>query len=86
MVNKELADIRQEWTRRYQQFDRQLAEAVSRIDVDNKGLAALRTRLPQLPGRSLARGLASSQPDPLRKDRALLSPGVADGWQRMLQP
>ncbi|QSB14600.1 hypothetical protein JQS43_24545 [Natronosporangium hydrolyticum] len=47
-VNKELAAIRQEWLERYQQFDNQLAEAVSRIDVDNKGLAALRTRLVEL--------------------------------------
>ncbi|MGN9889829.1 Nuclease sbcCD subunit C [Micromonospora sp. L31] len=47
-VNKELATIRQEWLDRYQKFDRQLAEAVSRIDADNKGLAALRTRLIEL--------------------------------------
>ncbi|MFI1996315.1 AAA family ATPase [Actinoplanes sp. NPDC020271] len=47
-VNKELAAIRQEWTERYRRFDRELAEAVSRIDVDNRGLAALRTRLVEL--------------------------------------
>ncbi|MER7444573.1 AAA family ATPase [Micromonospora avicenniae] len=48
IVNKELTTIRQEWFDRYKQFDRQLAEAVSRIDVDNKGLSALRTRLIEL--------------------------------------
>ncbi|KOX06661.1 Nuclease sbcCD subunit C [Micromonospora sp. NRRL B-16802] len=48
VVNKELVDIRQEWHDRYRQFDHELAEAVSRIDVDNKGLAALRTRLVEL--------------------------------------
>lgn len=48
MVNKELVAIRQEWLDRYRQFDRELADAVSRIDVDNKGLAALRTRLVEL--------------------------------------
>ncbi|MBU8855752.1 MULTISPECIES: Nuclease sbcCD subunit C [unclassified Micromonospora] len=48
VVNKELAAIRQEWLDRYKQFDHQLAEAVSRIDVDNKGLSALRTRLIEL--------------------------------------
>ncbi|GIF01567.1 phosphoesterase [Paractinoplanes rishiriensis] len=48
VVNKELVAIRQEWLERYQTFDRELAEAVSRIDVDNKGLAALRTRLVEL--------------------------------------
>lgn len=48
VVNKELTAIRQEWLDRYKQFDRQLAEAVSRIDVDNKGLSALRTRLIEL--------------------------------------
>ncbi|MEU8214912.1 AAA family ATPase [Micromonospora taraxaci] len=48
VVNKELAAIRQEWLDRYQDFDRQLAEAVSRIDVENRGLAALRTRLIEL--------------------------------------
>ncbi|MBM0229289.1 MULTISPECIES: hypothetical protein [Micromonospora] len=30
------------------QFDRRLAEAVSRVDVDNKGLTAMRTRLIEL--------------------------------------
>ncbi|WP_460493266.1 hypothetical protein [Dactylosporangium cerinum] len=48
MVNKELVAVRQEWLERYRQFDRELADAVSRIDVDNKGLAALRTRLVEL--------------------------------------
>ncbi|MFV2086811.1 Nuclease sbcCD subunit C [Micromonospora sp. LOL_021] len=48
VVNKELAAIRQEWLERYRRFDQELAEAVSRIDVDNKGLAALRTRLVEL--------------------------------------
>jgi hypothetical protein len=48
VVNKELVAIRQEWLERYQTFDRELAEAVSRIDVDNKGLAGLRTRLVEL--------------------------------------
>lgn len=48
VVNKELAAVRQEWLERYRQFDRDLAEAVSSIDVDNKGLAALRTRLVEL--------------------------------------
>lgn len=48
MVNKELVAIRQEWLERYRKFDQELAEAVSRIDVDNKGLAALRTRLIEL--------------------------------------
>ncbi|WP_307799000.1 Nuclease sbcCD subunit C [Micromonospora antibiotica] len=48
VVNKELADIRQVWIERYRQFDAELAEAVSRIDIDNRGLAALRTRLIEL--------------------------------------
>lgn len=48
MMNKELVAIRQEWLERYRTFDQELAEAVSRIDVDNKGLAALRTRLVEL--------------------------------------
>ncbi|WP_323373827.1 AAA family ATPase [Plantactinospora alkalitolerans] len=47
-VNKELADVQQEWFDRYRKFDRQLAEAVSRIGADNKGLSALRTRLVEL--------------------------------------
>jgi hypothetical protein len=48
VVNKELAAIRQEWLERYGQFDRELAETVSHIDIENKGLAALRTRLVEL--------------------------------------
>lgn len=48
MVNKELTAVRLEWFERYQQFDRRLAETVSRIDGDNKGLPALRTRLQEL--------------------------------------
>lgn len=47
-VNKELVAIQQEWLERYRRFDRQLAEAVNNIDVENKGLAALRTRLVDL--------------------------------------
>jgi AAA domain-containing protein/PHP domain-containing protein len=47
-VNKEVVAIRQEWSERYRTFDLQLAEAVSNIDVENKGLAALRTRLVEL--------------------------------------
>ncbi|WP_374537117.1 PHP domain-containing protein [Micromonospora aurantiaca (nom. illeg.)] len=48
VVNKELVAVRQEWLERYRKFDQELAEAVSQIDVDNKGLAALRTRLVEL--------------------------------------
>ncbi|MGC4897377.1 PHP domain-containing protein [Micromonospora sp. DT31] len=48
VVNKELVAVRQEWVERYRKFDQELAEAVSRIDIDNKGLAALRTRLVEL--------------------------------------
>ncbi|REF96174.1 hypothetical protein DFJ67_2143 [Asanoa ferruginea] len=47
-VNKELVAIQQQWLERYREFDRELAEAVSHIDVDNKGLAALRMRLVEL--------------------------------------
>ncbi len=47
-VNRELANISQDWQKRYQQFDRELADAVGRIDAEQKGLTVLRTRLLEL--------------------------------------
>lgn len=47
-ANKELSGIRIEWFERYGRFDQELAEAVSLIDVENRGLASLRTRLIEL--------------------------------------